>query len=71
MARKLAKSNAKKEWPAVIYLGTFGFGGLSYVVARIVLDGFPHPYHWASGLAGMVLGGFGGWIWYRWRGDII
>ena len=59
-----------KQWPAVIYFWMMGLGFLSYLVARIVLDGYPHPYHWLSGLAGGVLGFGVGWLWYRWRGDV-
>jgi hypothetical protein len=59
-----------KEWPAVVYLWAIGLGFGSYLVARIILDGFPHPYHWLSGLVGGLAGIPIGWVWYRWRGDI-
>ncbi len=59
-----------KEWPAVVYFWSFGLGILSYVVARIVLDGQPHPYHWMSALIGAVAGIPLGWSWYHWRGDV-
>jgi len=59
-----------KEWPAVVYFWVIGLAFVSYVVARIVLDSYPHPYHWLSGLAGGVLGIPLGWLWYRWRGDV-
>jgi hypothetical protein len=59
-----------KEWPVVIYIWAFGLAVFSYVVARIILDGKPHPIHWMfaviGGLAGIPLG----WLWYRWRGDV-
>ncbi len=71
MTNKRQKTKAKKEWPLVVYFGIFGLGFLSYVIARIALDGYPHPIHWASGLIGAVAGFFVGWLWYRWRGDII
>lgn len=66
-------SNVKivKDWPVVVFFAAFGLGILSYVIARIALDGYPHPIHWASGLVGAVVGFFVGWLWYRWRGDII
>ena len=66
-SRKLEK---RKEWPAVVYIWIFGLGIISYTVARVILDGKPHPYHWIiaviGGLAGIPLG----WLWYRWRGDV-
>ena len=61
----------KKEWPVVVYLWTFGLAILGYVVARVGLSGFPHPYHWMSGLIGGLAGIPLGWLWYRWRGDVI
>ncbi len=69
--RKSKAKPARHEWPAVAYLGTFGGAFLGYVVTRIALYAFPHPYHWAGGLAGALLGCGGGWLWYRQRGDII
>ncbi len=65
-----SEKKQKKEWPAVVYFWIIGMGFLSYVIARIALDGYPHPYHWLSGLAGGVLGIGIGWLWYRWRGDV-
>ncbi len=59
------------SWPVVVYFAMAGFGFASYLVARIVLDGKPHPLHWISGIAGAGVGYVMGWIWYRWRGDII
>jgi len=55
----------------VVYVGIFETGFLGYVIGKIVLDGYPHPIHWASGLIGAVAGFFVGWLWYRWRGDVI
>lgn len=60
----------RKEWPAVIYFWMIGLAFASYVVARIALDAYPHPYHWLSGLAGGLAGVPIGWLWYRWRGDV-
>ena len=62
---------ARKDWPLVVYVWIVGQGFMSYLTARIALDGQPHPLHWASGLVGAVVGYFVGWLWYRWRGDII
>ncbi len=58
-----------KEWSVVVYFWAIGLALMSYVVARVVLDGSPHPYHWGTGIAGGLLGIGIGWIWYRWRGD--
>ncbi len=69
-----SKSKVRKlqaNWPVVVYFAMAGFGFASYLVARIVLDGKPHPLHWISGIAGAAVGYVIGWIWYRWRGDII
>ena len=59
-----------KEWPAVVYMWTFGLAILSYAVARVALDGQPHPIHWLAGLLGGLVGILLGWLWYRWRGDV-
>lgn len=59
-----------KEWPVVVYVWMLGSAFIGYVIGRIVLDAYPHPYHWASGLVGGVVGILLGWAWYRWRGDI-
>ena len=69
--RPAAKEDKRsKEWPAVVYLWIIGLALFSYLIARFVLDGYPHPYHWVIGLAGGVLGVGVGWFWYRWRGDV-
>ncbi len=60
----------RKEWPAVVYFWAIGLALLSYLIARIALDAYPHPYHWLSGLIGGITGIPLGWIWYRWRGDV-
>jgi hypothetical protein len=39
----------RKEWPAVVYLWTLGLALLSYLIARFVLDAYPHTYHWSTG----------------------
>jgi hypothetical protein len=61
----------RKEWPVVAYLWAVGLALMSYAVARAGLAVFPHPYHWVSGLVGGVGGILIGWIWYRWRGDVL
>jgi len=70
-SKKDSRKKVPEGWPMVVYLGIFGFGIFSYAVARIALDAYPHPIHWAFGLLGVVLGYFVGWLWYRWRGDVI
>lgn len=64
------KTGISREWPAVVYLWAFGLGLFAYAIARVVLDGKPHPFHWLSGLAGGALGVLIGWLWFRWRGDV-
>ncbi len=68
---KVKAHAARASWPVVVYLATGGFGFLGYIAARIILDGRPHPMHWAASLAGALVGYFVGQLWYRWRGDII
>ena len=55
----------------VVYLWIGGLGLLGYIIGRIALDPLPHPVHWASGLVGALVGVPVGWLWYRWRGDVI
>lgn len=68
-ASKIA-AEKRNEWPVVVYLWIIGLGFVSYLVARLALDSYPHPYHWGTGIAGAVLGIGVGWMWYRWRGDV-
>jgi hypothetical protein len=72
MSKKSAnmRGNSRKEWPAVVYFWIIGLALVSYVVVRVVLNGYPHPYHWLSALAGSIAGIPLGWLWYRWRGDV-
>ncbi|HLO14543.1 MAG TPA: hypothetical protein VK206_06930 [Anaerolineales bacterium] len=73
VSRTIATNEKKKtkEWPAVVYFWSIGLALLGYVVARVGLDSFPHPYHWMSGLISGLVGIPLGWLWYRWRGDIL
>ncbi|MBE3040492.1 MAG: hypothetical protein Q8N46_11465 [Anaerolineales bacterium] len=74
MTGKSVRKNKKKvhkETPLVVWLWALGLGFLSYLVARIALDGYPHPVHWASGAVGAVIGFLAGWLWYRWKGDVV
>ena len=65
-----ANGEGRKEWPAVVYFWAFGLAIVSYAVARAVLDGKPHPYHWAAALIGGLVGIPLGWLWFHWRGDV-
>ncbi len=67
---KSNKSEKKQETPAVVYFWAIGMGFLFYIVARVVLAAYPHPYHWLAMLIGAVIGVFCGWVWFRWRGDV-
>lgn len=73
---KVSKTQSKplpkqsKEWPAVVYVWALSLALVSYLVARVALDAYPHPYHWGGAIAGGLFGIGVGWLWYRWRGDI-
>jgi len=66
-SRKLEK---RKEWPFVVYMWAFGLTIISYAIARMVLDGKPHPYPWIAALIGGLVGIPLSWLWFRWRGDV-
>lgn len=68
---KKEKKQIKEDWPLVVYMWIVGLAILGYVTARIALDGYPHPIHWISGIAGGLLGYPAGWLWFRWKGDVI
>lgn len=62
----------KKEWPVVVYMWALGIGLLGYLVfGEGMFQTRPHPIHWLAGAIGAVVGIGAGWLWYRWRGDII
>jgi len=61
----------KNGLPVVIFVWIIGLTFLGYLIGRIVLDTYPHPYHWASALLGGVIGFVVGWIMYKLKGDII
>lgn len=73
-SKKQSKQIVKKEqdWPVVVYMWAFGLAILGYLIGE---TGFrtakPHPFHWLLGLIGGILGIGAGWLWYRWRGDVI
>ena len=57
--------------PFVVFVGLIGLGLSGYVISQMFLPVEAHPLHWLVALIGAVVGGFLGWLWYRWRGDII
>lgn len=64
--------NTRREWPTVVYFWILGLGFLGYLVVEIGWrESIPHPFHWLAGIAGAILGVPLGWLWYRWRGDVI
>ncbi len=71
VSRKLSAKKVRKDWPLVVYMWILGLGFMSYLVTRIALNAYPHPIHWVSGVVGAIVGYFVGWMWYRWRGDVI
>ncbi len=74
MPGKLVRENNRKvhkETPLVVWLWAMGLGFLSYLIDRIALYAYPHPVHWVSGAAGAGFGYLVGWLWYRWKGDIV
>lgn len=73
MSKKKLKSKQiqNQEWPVVVYMWTFGFALLGYlVIGEAVFESKPHPIHWLSGLVAGVVGIGIGWLWFRWRGDV-
>ena len=66
------KAEKQKDWPVVVYMWAAGLGVAGYlIVGEMVLDSRPHPVHWIPGLLGVIVGIGVGWLWYRWRGDLI
>lgn len=66
------KAEKQKDWPVVVYMWTIGFGLVGYlVVGEAVFESRPHPIHWLSGIIAAILGVGIGWLWYRWRGDVL
>ncbi len=65
------RKKVRKETPMVVWLWAMGLGFVSYLVARITFYTFPHPIHWALGALGAGIGFLVGWLWYRWKGDVI
>jgi hypothetical protein len=64
------KKDQREEWPLTVYIGLAAGLLLGYTIGRIALNGYPHPYHWLSGLVGGVIGFLLGWVWYWRRGDV-
>ena len=68
---KAKVKNFREGWPLIVFVGIFGLGLVGYLFGELTLVGGPHPLHWLTALMGAVIGGFAGWLWYRWRGDIV
>ncbi len=61
-----------KEWPLVVYVWAVGLGLVGYlVIGEMIFEMKPHPIHWLSGVVGGVIGIGLGWMWFRWRGDVV
>ncbi len=69
--QKSHPAEGRKETPVVVFLWVFGLALTFYILARIVLAAYPHPYHWISMAIGAVVGYFWGWAWFRWKGDVL
>lgn len=66
------RRTAEEGWPLVVLMAVIGFGLIGYlVVGELVLAARPHPLHWAAGVVGGIVGYLAGWLWYRWRGDVL
>ena len=62
----------EKEWPVIVYMWVAGLALFGYLIAESVFrTTWPHPIHWLSALVGGILGIGVGWLWYRWRGDVL
>ena len=58
----------------MVYVWMIGLFFMASLISRLVLEAYPHQMHWLSipiGIGGTILGIPIGWLWYRWRGDII
>ncbi|MGB7876887.1 MAG: hypothetical protein WBL25_21090 [Anaerolineales bacterium] len=72
--KRTLKKQKQQEWPVVVYFWMIGLFFMTYIISRMVLEAYPHQFHWLSipiGLTGAILGIPFGWLWFRWRGDII
>ena len=71
---KLAKARTKNltgAWPFIVWVGIFGFGLIGYIMSQILTMAEAHPSHLTVAAVSAVFGGFFGWLWYHYRGDII
>jgi len=70
---KKGRNRRREEgWPLVVYMWIAGLGLAGYLfVGELALRSRPHPLHWAVGLLGGAVGAGVGWLWYRWRGDVV
>lgn len=78
MSKKLIKHSKQSEkkkpadTPVVIYIWVIGLFLVFWLVGgEAILGTRPHPLHWVAGVVGGIIGIPVGWLWYRWRGDVI
>ena len=57
--------------PFVVLVGLLGLGLVGYVLSQVFLPVEAHSAQWLVALIGAALGSVLGWLWYRWRGDIL
>ena len=57
--------------PFIVVVGFFGLGLAGYVLSQAFLAVEAHSSHWLVAVLCAIVGGVLGWLWYRWRGDII
>ncbi len=69
---KKSDKKEKQDTPVIVYMWVIGLGVLGYlVVGEAIFETRPHPIHWLAGLIGGLAGIPLGWLWYRWRGDVL
>ena len=69
---KQSEKRGPKDTPVVIYIWVIGlFLAFWLIGGEAILEYKPPPLHWVAGLVGGVIGIPVGWIWYRWRGDVL
>lgn len=72
---KITESSKRKGnnqgWPLVVYVWMVGLALAGYIGGQFIFDAQNHPAHYLLGLAGLVVGCLLGWLWFKWRGDIL
>jgi hypothetical protein len=69
--RNEPETKKSREWPVVVDFGTFGLAIFGYTLSNLGVLHNPHSYHWLTGVLDAIAGLIIGWVWYRWRGDIV